>query len=231
MSCESKTWLVLYFLLLVASCMQHCVSGQPEVPCFFIFGDSLSDVGNNNYLQTTSKANYEPCGVDFPIGPTGRYTNDLTHISFGEHVENHRGIVSQIASKLGGLDNATQYLSKCLYYVNLGTNDYEVNYFLPNSNTSNIYTLDHREPERHTRGEINTHPLLLYVIVEEFMVACIPTAWCKFGSKLIITFAMYVLTLSTCRACQALMVKPETEPDTDPNIVIDKQEKEMLRTL
>nr|GMC97158.1 GDSL esterase/lipase At2g23540 [Ipomoea batatas] len=47
----------------------------------FIFGDSLVDAGNNNYLSTLSKANIAPNGIDFkPSGgnPTGRYTNGRT---------------------------------------------------------------------------------------------------------------------------------------------------------
>lgn len=54
-------------------------------PCFslteFIFGDSLVDAGNNDYLFTLSKANSPPYGVDFtPSGghPTGRFTNGRT---------------------------------------------------------------------------------------------------------------------------------------------------------
>ncbi|XP_058069246.1 GDSL esterase/lipase At2g23540-like [Magnolia sinica] len=47
----------------------------------FIFGDSLVDAGNNNYLSTLSKANIRPNGVDFNASggnPTGRYTNGRT---------------------------------------------------------------------------------------------------------------------------------------------------------
>ncbi|KAL8552749.1 hypothetical protein ACS0TY_001432 [Phlomoides rotata] len=47
----------------------------PQFPCFFIFGDSLVDNGNNNELNTTAKVNYLPYGIDFPEGPTGRFTN------------------------------------------------------------------------------------------------------------------------------------------------------------
>ncbi|KAJ1426855.1 SGNH hydrolase superfamily [Sesbania bispinosa] len=186
MASESKTWLVLSLLLLAAA---SCVHGESQVPCLFIFGDSLSDDGNNNNLSTSSKANFKPYGIDFPIGPTGRYTNNRTavdiitlllgfekfippfantsgsdilkgvnyasggsgirnetgmnlgeHISLGLQVENHKVIVSQIAAKLGGVDKAIKYLNKCLYYVNIGTNDYENNYFLPNLYpTSHIY--------------------------------------------------------------------------------------------
>ncbi|KAK1378530.1 GDSL-lipase protein [Heracleum sosnowskyi] len=51
------------------------VSCEPQVPCFFIFGDSLLDNGNNNDLNTQAKVNYPPYGIDFPDGPTGRFTN------------------------------------------------------------------------------------------------------------------------------------------------------------
>ncbi|GMH05189.1 hypothetical protein Nepgr_007029 [Nepenthes gracilis] len=57
------------------------VSSKPQVPCYFIFGDSLSDNGNNNGLISTAKVNYSPYGVDFPAGiPTGRFSNGRTAV-------------------------------------------------------------------------------------------------------------------------------------------------------
>ncbi|CAI0475388.1 unnamed protein product [Linum tenue] len=50
----------------------------PRVPCYFIFGDSLYDSGNNNNLNTSVKVNYSPYGIDFPAGPTGRFSNGRT---------------------------------------------------------------------------------------------------------------------------------------------------------
>ncbi|KAL5996475.1 hypothetical protein ACLOJK_026555 [Asimina triloba] len=46
----------------------------------FVFGDSLVDAGNNNYIFSLSKANMLPNGIDFtPFQePTGRYTNGRT---------------------------------------------------------------------------------------------------------------------------------------------------------
>ena len=76
----NKTWLVLPFLLLSANYLKQCVSGKSQVPCVFIFGDSLSDSGNNNNLPTSAKSNYKPYGIDFPMGPTGRFTNGRTSI-------------------------------------------------------------------------------------------------------------------------------------------------------
>ncbi|XP_020212793.1 GDSL esterase/lipase At5g33370 [Cajanus cajan] len=43
---------------------------------FFVFGDSLVDNGNNNYLQTIARANVPPYGIDYPThAPTGRFSN------------------------------------------------------------------------------------------------------------------------------------------------------------
>ncbi|XP_026387887.1 GDSL esterase/lipase At5g41890-like isoform X1 [Papaver somniferum] len=47
----------------------------------FLFGDSLVDAGNNDYLITLSKADSPPYGIDFIPSrgqPTGRFTNGRT---------------------------------------------------------------------------------------------------------------------------------------------------------
>jgi len=47
-------------------------------PAFFVFGDSLVDSGNNNYLITTARADGPPYGIDYPTHrPTGRFSNGL----------------------------------------------------------------------------------------------------------------------------------------------------------
>ena len=38
----------------------------------FVFGDSLYDPGNNNYIQTIFKANFPPYGESYFRVPTGR---------------------------------------------------------------------------------------------------------------------------------------------------------------
>lgn len=73
----------LSLLFMVLMCLglihvQTFVDGEPQVPCYFIFGDSLVDSGNNNQLMTAAKANYPPYGIDFPQGVTGRFTNGRT---------------------------------------------------------------------------------------------------------------------------------------------------------
>ncbi|XP_072953627.1 GDSL esterase/lipase At5g37690-like [Typha angustifolia] len=49
-------------------------------PVVYIFGDSMSDVGNNNYLPfSLAKSDYPWYGIDYLNGlPTGRFTNGRT---------------------------------------------------------------------------------------------------------------------------------------------------------
>ena len=48
------------------------------MPAMFILGDSLVDNGNNNYILTLAKSNFPPNGLDFQLGPTGRFCNGRT---------------------------------------------------------------------------------------------------------------------------------------------------------
>ncbi|KAG4999977.1 hypothetical protein AAZX31_08G118200 [Glycine max] len=156
------------------------VQGAPQVPCYFIFGDSLVDNGNNNQLQSLARADYLPYGIDFPGGPSGRFSNGKTtvdaiaellgfddyippyadasgdailkgvnyasaaagireetgqqlggRISFRGQVQNYQNTVSQVVNLLGNEDSAANYLSKCIYSIGLGSNDYLNNYFMP----------------------------------------------------------------------------------------------------
>ncbi|XVF40246.1 hypothetical protein PTKIN_Ptkin01aG0096700 [Pterospermum kingtungense] len=154
--------------------------GAPQVPCYFIFGDSLVDNGNNNQLQSLARADYLPYGIDFSNGPTGRFSNGKTtvdvvaellgfddyippystargrqilggvnyasaaagireetgrqlgdRISFSGQVKNYQQTISQVVELLGDEDRAANYLSKCIYSIGLGSNDYLNNYFMP----------------------------------------------------------------------------------------------------
>ncbi|XP_021764202.1 GDSL esterase/lipase At4g18970-like [Chenopodium quinoa] len=179
---------IFFVFVLISS---NFVNGDPEVPCYFIFGDSLSDAGNNNALNTMAKANYSPYGVDFPGRvPTGRFTNGRTiadfitqFLGFEEFIQPYSaqigqdalrgvnyasgasGILPETGSNLGEriwLDQQLQnynvtisqlqsmvkgpvanYLNKCLYTVNIGSNDYINNYFLPQQfPSSKLFTKD-----------------------------------------------------------------------------------------
>ncbi|KAL5993224.1 hypothetical protein ACLOJK_014147 [Asimina triloba] len=48
----------------------------------FLFGDSLVDDGNNNFLDSLARANYFPCGVDYYQGATGRFCNGKTVVDW-----------------------------------------------------------------------------------------------------------------------------------------------------
>lgn len=64
------------YIVLVAlgSATFRGVEAQPRA--FFVFGDSLVDNGNNNYLATSARADAPPYGIDYPSGrPTGRFSN------------------------------------------------------------------------------------------------------------------------------------------------------------
>lgn len=52
-------------------------------------------------------------------------------ISFGGQLQNYQNTVSQLVNILGDEDTAANYLSKCIYSVGLGSNDYLNNYFMP----------------------------------------------------------------------------------------------------
>ncbi|TQE08704.1 hypothetical protein C1H46_005688 [Malus baccata] len=61
-------------LVIQCSCYGHSVL-QKKHAALFIFGDSLYDPGNNNYINTTTdfQANWVPYGETFFKYPTGRF--------------------------------------------------------------------------------------------------------------------------------------------------------------
>ncbi|KAL6532531.1 hypothetical protein OROGR_014501 [Orobanche gracilis] len=72
-----KPFSVLRQLLIVVVQLRHCLAKYTAAN--FVFGDSLVDAGNNNYISSLSKADFDPNGIDFGM-PTGRYTNGRTII-------------------------------------------------------------------------------------------------------------------------------------------------------
>ncbi|WVZ68837.1 hypothetical protein U9M48_017725 [Paspalum notatum var. saurae] len=67
-------------LLVVLAAAAVVARGEPQVPCYFVFGDSLVDNGNNNDIASLARANYPPYGIDFAGGATGRFSNGLTTV-------------------------------------------------------------------------------------------------------------------------------------------------------
>ncbi|KAL1542265.1 GDSL esterase/lipase-like protein [Salvia divinorum] len=80
----------LLFALLSAALLASTSTPRVEARAFFVFGDSLVDVGNNNYLATTARADAPPYGIDYPgRRATGRFSNgfnipDLISQSIGQ---------------------------------------------------------------------------------------------------------------------------------------------------
>uniref|UniRef100_J3LIC4 Uncharacterized protein n=1 Tax=Oryza brachyantha TaxID=4533 RepID=J3LIC4_ORYBR len=73
---SSSSWLVVVSGAVV--CMAALVPASHAARAFFVFGDSLVDNGNNNYLITTARADAPPYGIDFPTHQaTGRFSNGL----------------------------------------------------------------------------------------------------------------------------------------------------------
>lgn len=56
--------------------LYYTTASEERVSAIFIFGDSTSDPGNNNFILTPFKGNFPPYGQDFANHvPTGRFTN------------------------------------------------------------------------------------------------------------------------------------------------------------
>ncbi|KAK1314124.1 GDSL esterase/lipase 7 [Acorus calamus] len=65
----------LLLLITLITTLTTCYS-EAEINGMFVFGSSILDSGNNNYLpNTTARVDYLPYGLDFPLGPTGRFSN------------------------------------------------------------------------------------------------------------------------------------------------------------
>ncbi|XP_071691208.1 GDSL esterase/lipase At5g33370-like [Rutidosis leptorrhynchoides] len=66
------------FWFLFFALLTNVVVLKVDARAFFVFGDSLVDNGNNNYLATTARADNRPYGIDYPTRrPTGRFSNGL----------------------------------------------------------------------------------------------------------------------------------------------------------
>ncbi|CAM8949229.1 unnamed protein product [Rhodiola kirilowii] len=71
---------VVIMLGVLAAMEMEVMGAAPKKKVTFVFGDSLTEVGNNNYLQySLAKSNFPWYGIDYPGGkPTGRFTNGRT---------------------------------------------------------------------------------------------------------------------------------------------------------
>ncbi|KAK9700269.1 hypothetical protein RND81_08G228500 [Saponaria officinalis] len=177
---------VIAVLSLCSVYIGKCKS-QTVAPALYVFGDSLIDSGNNNWLFTLAKVNYRPYGTDFPDSiATGRFTNGKTVVDFiaeylglpyptrvkepnappsvtgYTYASGGCGILTETGRSLNCLHMTEQvrlfqvtketvlipayggetqhHLANSIFFIWLGNNDYLLNYFTPNSNSSKEYT-------------------------------------------------------------------------------------------
>lgn len=98
----------LLFICSIFSLFTHndVAAALPKFSSILIFGDSLLDTGNNNFIPTLLKANHAPYGISFPGGvPTGRFSDGKLMSDF-------------LAEALGIKDTVPPFLDP-----NLGPND------------------------------------------------------------------------------------------------------------
>ncbi|XP_010558438.1 PREDICTED: GDSL esterase/lipase At3g50400 [Tarenaya hassleriana] len=141
----TKTLFVLFLSIIFFSSRLRfsLAADKNSLAASFVFGDSLVDAGNNNYLQTLSRANLPPNGIDFKASggnPTGRFTNGRTIADIvGEELGQPNYAVPYLApnasgeailngvnyaSGAGGILNATGSV-----FVNRVGMDIQVDYF------------------------------------------------------------------------------------------------------
>jgi hypothetical protein len=58
------------------------VSSRPSVPAIFAFGDSSMDTGENNYVSTSTRADFLPYGMTHFKRPTGRFCDGRLVVDF-----------------------------------------------------------------------------------------------------------------------------------------------------
>ncbi|CBI18440.3 unnamed protein product, partial [Vitis vinifera] len=102
--CNSAICCFLFILFLVSGSVHGRHDRGQLVPCFFIFGASSFDNGNNNALPTLVKSNYPPYGIDFPAGPTGRFSNGRNIVDIISEFLGFEDYIPSFASTVGGED-------------------------------------------------------------------------------------------------------------------------------
>ncbi|KAL3646165.1 hypothetical protein CASFOL_011345 [Castilleja foliolosa] len=74
---------IIILMSFVCTLLTIQANAKAQVTSMFVFGDSLSDPGNNiNFVMTVAKTKYWPYGIDFEKGPTGRYSNGKIFVDY-----------------------------------------------------------------------------------------------------------------------------------------------------
>ncbi|KAJ8898779.1 hypothetical protein K2173_006311 [Erythroxylum novogranatense] len=70
---STTSWLVILFVQVLILSTRNA---HAKIPAIIVFGDSSVDAGNNNYIPTVARSNFQPYGRDFAGGrATGRFSN------------------------------------------------------------------------------------------------------------------------------------------------------------
>ncbi|XWS42619.1 hypothetical protein CRYUN_Cryun16bG0029300 [Craigia yunnanensis] len=140
------SWMVLLLVLVMAISTTQVEAAR----AFFVFGDSLVDNGNNNFLATTARADAPPYGIDTPSRrPTGRFSNGKNIPDFISDALGSEPILPYLSPKLKGNkllvganfasagigilnDTGIQFriVNDALVLITVGGNDFVNNYFL-----------------------------------------------------------------------------------------------------
>ncbi|PON62546.1 Lipase [Trema orientale] len=189
----------LFVILLCISLVTHtkaCYDNHSKA-ALFVFGDSIFDVGNNDYFPTTIRSNYFPYGETFFKYPTGRFSDGrlipdfiaeyaklplippylqpgfveytlgvnfasagagaLTETNLGSVIDlitqliYFKKVSLQLRQKPGDVE-ATTLLSRAVYFVNIGANDY---LFIFQTNSPAIRSFSPEEFVRRVISNIN----------------------------------------------------------------------------
>ncbi|XP_057459462.1 GDSL esterase/lipase 5-like isoform X2 [Actinidia eriantha] len=160
-SSSSSSFILILFMLFtpifsLRECQQRRLEGGGKV-ALYIFGDSLFDSGNNNYIHTTplDQANFWPYGETFFNFPTGRFSDGRLMSDFigaGALVETFQGAVINLSTQLRNYKKVVRWLrgklgdgeadtslSRAVYLFSIGSNDY-MSPFLTNSSVLTSYS-------------------------------------------------------------------------------------------
>ncbi|XP_074264136.1 GDSL esterase/lipase At1g33811 [Silene latifolia] len=156
---QNKTgFYVLIALLMLCYFSMACnttkAATKMQVTGFYIFGDSLVDNGNNNEILTLARANYQPYGIDYPIGPTGRFCNGKTVVdALGELLGFKEEIPPFSRAKRSSLERGVNFASGASGIREETGNNLGDHYSMDRQ-ISNFESVI-EELRRHTRGDPN----------------------------------------------------------------------------
>ncbi|XP_012092441.1 GDSL esterase/lipase At1g29670-like [Jatropha curcas] len=97
---------------------------RTEIPPFIRVGNGSEVLQGANYASSGAILQAEIAG------------SKVTAISMSQQVKNHQKIVRRIRNILGDKNKTHDYLKSCLYSVGVGSNDYLLDYYVPNPNGS-----------------------------------------------------------------------------------------------